>query len=187
MNSRSISMPVGIVVRKTPGVTKWAKWNWKVVGVLPGAGPADWSELRREGEAVEYHAGTLTLELYRTDTEAYLTGLSSKTPVLYVVMQNAGTNDDLGDIELHLITASPYESQDYADSGEDTVEPVQMPVSVIAWIADFVELHHEHEVFIKRKRGKKFDDPVEDGVGDNRIKQITDVYRAPRHKTEFVQ
>lgn len=187
MNSRSISMQVGVVVRRTPGVTKWAKWNWKVVGVLPGAGPADWQELRCEGDAVEYHAGTLTLELYRTDTEAYLTGLSCEPPVLYVVMQNAGTNDELGDIELHLITASPYDAQDYADSGEETVEPVPMPVSVIAWIADYIALHHEHEKFKKRKRGKKFDDTAEDGVGDKRIKQVTDVYRAPARKTEFVQ
>jgi hypothetical protein len=187
MNSRSISIPVGIVVRRTPGITKWAKWNWKVVGVLPGAGPADWAEMRRDGEAVEYHAGTLTLELFRTDTEAYLTELSTETPFLYVVMRNAGPNDELGDIELHLITASPYESQDYADSGEETVEPVPMPVSIIAWVAGFVEQHHEHEVFIKRKRDKKFNDPVEDGVGDKRIKQITDVYRAPSHKREFIQ
>lgn len=187
MNPRSISIPVGIVVRKTPGVTRWAKWNWKVVGVLPGAGPADWVEMRRDGDAVEYHAGTLALELYRTDTEAYLTGLSCETPVLYVVMQNAGTNDELGDIELHLISASPYDSQDYCDSGEETVEPVPMPVSIIAWIADFVGLHHQHEVFIKRKRDKKFNDNTEDGVGDRRIKQVTDVYRAPDHKTEFVQ
>ena len=58
------SMPVGIVVRRTPGVTRWAKWAWKVVAVLPGAGPANWRELRREGDAVEYHAATLTLDLW---------------------------------------------------------------------------------------------------------------------------
>ena len=64
------SMPVGIVVRRTPGVTRWAKWAWKVVAVLPGAPPANWRELRRDGEAVEYHAATLTLDLWSTDTEA---------------------------------------------------------------------------------------------------------------------
>ncbi len=186
MNSRSISMPVGIVVRKTPGITKWAKWHWKVVGVLPGAGPADWQELRREGDAVEYHAGTLPLELFRTDTEAYLTGLSTAMPSLYVVLQNIGSHDALDDIELLLVTASPYDAQDYADNGEDLVEAIPMPDAVIAWVSTFIETHHEDEVFIKRKRSKKFDDPVEDGVGDPRIKQATDVYRAPNQKTEFV-
>lgn len=188
MNSRSISMPVGVVVRKTPGVTKWAKWNWKAVAVLPGATHADWVEMRREGDAVEYHAGTLTLELFRTDTEAYLAGLSCEKPVLYVVMQNAGRTDELSDIDLLLITASPYEAQDYSDSGEEVVEPVLMPLGIVAWIRDFIEAHHEEEVFVKRQRDKKRTDLTEDGVGDPRIKQATDVYRAPTRKAgEIVQ
>jgi hypothetical protein len=180
-------MPVGVVVRKTPGVTKWAKWNWKAVAVLPGAGPANWHELRRDGDAVEYHAGTLELELYRTDTEAYLAGLTCNVPVLYVIMRNAGHDAELADIDLSLITASPYEAQDYADSGEELIERIPMPASVLAWVGDFVAKYHQQEVFIKRKRGPKFNSTPEDGVGDARIKQTTDVYRAPTHKTEVLQ
>ncbi len=187
MNSRSISMPIGIVVRRTPGVTKWAKWNWKAVAVLPGAGPADWEEMRREDDAVEYHAGTLPLELYRTDTEAYLAGLTCEVPSLFVVMRNAGNFDDLKDIDLLLITASPYDAQDYCDSGEEAVEAIPMPRSIMAWVSEFIHTHHEDEVFIKRVRDKKFNDTVEDGIGDERIKQTTDVYRAPARKTEFIQ
>lgn len=183
LSSRSVSMPVGVVVRKTPGVTKWAKWNWQAVAVLPGAAQADWLEMRREGDAIEYHAGTRTLELYRTDTDAYLSGLSCEVPMLYVVMRNAGTNDELGDVDLLLVTASPYEAQDYMDSGEEMVEPIPMPVPMIAWIADFIETHHEEEAFIKRKRDKKRTDLIEDGIGDHRIRQTTDVYRAPTRKT----
>jgi hypothetical protein len=181
-------MPIGVVVRKTPGVTKWAKWNWQAVAVLPGASQADWKEMRRENDAIEYHAGTLPLELFRSDTEAYLTGLSCEKPALYVVMRNAGSDDELSDIELVLITASPYEAQDYMDSGEEVVEPIPMPVGVIAWVADFIEAHHEDEVFIKRRRDKKRIDQSEDGIGDPRIKQTTDVYRAPGRKAgEFAQ
>ncbi len=183
MSSRSISMPVGVVVRKTPGVTRWAKWNWQAIAVLPGAAQADWAEMRREGDAVEYHAGTRALELYRTDTDAYLNGLSCETPMLYVVMRNAGTHDELGDVDLLLVTASPYEAQDYMDSGEEVVEPIPMPAAMIAWVAEFIEKHHEEEVFVKRKRDKKRTDLVEDGTGDHRIKQTTDVYRAPTRKT----
>ena len=187
MTARSISMPVGIVVRKTPGVTKWAKWNWKAVAVLPGAGPADWHELRRDGDAVEYHAGTLELELFCTDTEAYLAGLTCDVPMVYVIMGDAGHNAELEDIDLTLITASPYEAQDYADSGEELIERIPMPATIIAWVAEFVAKHHHQEAFIKRKRGAKFTECVEDGVGDPRIKQATDVYRAPSHKTGVLQ
>ena len=40
------------------------------------------------------------------------------------------------------ITASPYEAQDYADSGEEIVEKVPMPQGLLAWVAQFVEAHH---------------------------------------------
>ncbi len=68
-------------------MTRWARHLWKAVAVLPGAGKADWKELRRDEDAVEYHAATLPLELFRTDTEAYLHGLSAKVPAIYVVMR----------------------------------------------------------------------------------------------------
>ena len=86
-----------------------------------------------------------------------------------------------------LATASPYDGQDYAESGEEIVELVPMPDALIGWISDFIEKHHEDEVFIKRKRDKKRTDLVEDGIGDARISQLTDVYRAPtRAKSEAI-
>ncbi|MGC1504464.1 MAG: DUF3305 domain-containing protein [Sulfitobacter sp.] len=172
-------MPLGIVIRRVPGVTRWASHVWKAVAVLPGAGPAKWKELRRDGDAVEYHAATLPLELFRTDTEAYLHGLSAKMPAIYVVMRDTGGDHPL---DLVLATASPYEAQDYADTGEELVEKVPMPEGLIAWIRDYVEQHHEDEVFIKRRRDKSRVDRKEDGIGDARIRQTADVYRAPSSK-----
>ena len=173
------SMPVGIVVRRTPGVTRWAKWAWKVVAVLPGAGPANWRELRREGDAVEYHAATLTLDLWSTDTEAYQVALASKVPGVVVVLQHdAALGSDLPWKATH-ITASPYEGQDYMDSGEGLIEQVPMPLMLMKWVHDFVQEHHHDEPFIKRKRDKKRVDLVEDGKGDARIRQMADVFRAP--------
>ena len=176
---RSISMPLGIVVRRVPGVTRWVAHVWKAVAVLPGASDVNWKELRRDGDAVEYHAATLPLELFRTDTEAYLHGLSAKVPAIYVVMRE--TSDDRP-LDVVLATASPYEAQDYADTGEELVEKIPMPDGVIAWIRDFINLHHEDEVFIKRRRNKVRVDLKEDGIGDARIRQTADVYRAPSSK-----
>lgn len=172
-------MPLGIVIQRSPGVTRWAKHVWKATAVLPGAGEADWKELRREGETVVFHAATVTLELFRTDTEAYLHGLSAKVPSIYVVMRH-GTGDR--PLEITLATASPYEAQDYADTGEELVEKVPMPDGLIAWIRDFVERHHEDEVFVKRRRKNTRVDLKEDGIGDARIRQTSDVYRAPASK-----
>lgn len=173
-----IQMPLGVVVRKSPGVTRWARWNWIPVAVLPGAGPADWTELRREGEAVEFHAVTLPLVLYSADAEAYLANLSDQVPSIYVVMRD--DPDTPNPLSVELVTASPYEGQDYTDNGEDIVEKVPMPQGLIAWIRDFTLDHYETEEFIKRRRDKKRVDLVEDGRGDARIRQATDVYRTPR-------
>jgi hypothetical protein len=176
---QSVSIPLGVVIRRVPGVTRWAKHVWKAVAVLPGAGGADWKELRRDGDAVEFHAATLPLELYRTDTEAYLHGLSAQSPSIYVVMR---PGEDERPLEITLVTASPYEAQDYADTGEELVEKVPMPEGLVAWIRDYVEEHHEDEVFVKRRRDKKRIDLKEDGIGDARIRQTADVYRAPSTK-----
>ena len=180
------SLPLGIVLRKSPGVTRWAKWVWKAVAVLPGAAQENWKEMRREGEVVEYHAATVDLELYRTDTEAYLAGLSTNPPTIYVVMREATDPDAPQDIEVLLATASPYDAQDYSDAGEEIIERVQMPDGLIAWIHDFVQKHHQEEVFVKRKRDKQRIDLVQDGIGDARIHQTTDVYRAPVRKARVV-
>ncbi|MFT7595867.1 MAG: hypothetical protein ACI8R4_003199 [Paracoccaceae bacterium] len=173
-----IDMPLGVVIRKSPGVTRWAKWSWAAVAVLPGAGPANWVELRREGDAVEYHAATLPLILWATDAEAYLTNLADQVPSIYLVLRETDADDIPFDVAL--VTASPYEGQDYADTGEDIVEKIPMPEGLVAWVRDFAFAHHEHEEFIKRRRDKKRVDLREEGIGDARIRQTADVYRAPR-------
>ena len=179
MVQKSVSIPLGIVIRKAPGVTRWVDHVWKAVAVLPGAGPAHWKKLRCDGDVIEYHAATVPLELFRTDTEAYLHGLSTKIPAIYVVMRESEGADPL---DVVLTTASPYEAQDYADTGEELVEKVPMPEGLVAWIRDYVEQHHEDEVFIKRRRDKSRVDREENGIGDARIRQTADVYRAPSAK-----
>jgi len=187
MQPNHISMPLGIVIRKSPGVTRWATWNWDVVAVLPGSKNENWRELRRDGEVVEYHAATVDLELWRGETEAYLTGLSSRVPMIYVVLREARDAEAAQEIEVLMATVSPYEAQDYEESGEEIVGIVPMPSGVNAWIRSFIETHHEEEVFVKRKRNKKRVDEAETGIGDARINQLTDVYRAPsRSKNETI-
>jgi len=178
VTERTAELPVGVVIRKQPGVTRWAKWVWRPVAVLPGAGPADWRELRREGEAVEYHAATVTLEVHRADTEAYLVALSNDPPSVYVVLRPAEDPAAEHEVEVFTVTASSYEAQDYLDSGEEIVEPVPMPPSLIAWLSEFVGRHHKEQKFVKRRRNEVDLSRVEDGAGDARVRQ-EDVYRSP--------
>ena len=182
MTEKMISMPVGVVVRRTPGATRWAKYAWRAVAVLPGAGPAEWKEMRREGDAVEFHAGTAEMELWRTDTEAYLVAISNEPPSVYVIMRESEDPAAEHALELIGVTASPYEAQDHTDTGEEIVEPVPAPEGLVAWIREFVTRHHVEEQFVKRKRDKKRIDMVEDGRGDARIAQTADVFRSPASK-----
>ena len=184
MPEKTFILPLGIVLRKSPGVTRWAKWVWRAVAVIPGAGPANWREIRREGDVVQYHAATVPLELHRTDTEAYLTELSTKTPSIYVVMRESDAAES--GLEIVLATASPFDGQDYADNGEDIVELVPMPPALMALVRDWVEKHHKEEKFVKRRRDKNRTDLVEDGIGDARVRQVADVYRAPSGNRETV-
>lgn len=170
-------MPLGIVIRRTPGVTRWAKWSWKVAAVLPAAGPADWQLLREEAGASEFHAATLPLELHRAEAEAYMQGLTAEPPCVYVIMRDSDDADR--PLEVTLVTASPFEAQDYADNGEDLVERVPMPAGLVAWVREFTLSHFKEEEFKKRRRDKRTVGDAEDGIGDPRIAQMTDVYRSP--------
>ena len=176
------AMPVGIVLRRTPGVTRWAAHAWRAVAILPGARDADWAELRRDGDAVEYHAATLPLELHGAETEAYVHGLAARVPCVYVVMRSPGSEGR--PLDMVLITASPYEAQDYCDNGEDLVEKVPMTPGLAAWVQDFVEAFHKEEEFVKRRRDKKRVDLRQDGIGDPRVAKAADIYASPQLKRE---
>lgn len=175
------TIPLGVIVRRTPGVTRWAKYAWQVSAVMPGAGPADWKVLRTDGDATEFHAATRPLTLYTSDAEAYAHELQARVPSVYTVLRPA---EHSGDVPwtVALVTASPYEAQDYCDSAEELVEKVPMSPGLLAWVTEFVEDHYEEEAFVKRRRKNLDVDLVDDGIGDARIRQTSDVYRAPRRK-----
>ncbi|MEE4189674.1 MAG: DUF3305 domain-containing protein [Roseobacter sp.] len=168
-------------MRRLPGVTRWAKWSWKAVAVLPGAGDASWKLLRSQGDAAEFHAATLDLSLYQSDTEAYAHELGAREPSVYIVLR-AKADAGPANLTVEHVTASPYEAQDYCDSGEEIVEKVPMPAALLAWVGEYVQAHHVDEPFIKRRRNKQSVDRKDNGVGDDRISQATDVYRAPTLK-----
>lgn len=174
---KTAEIPVGVVIRKQPGVTRWARWVWRVVGVLPGAPPAEWRELRREGEAVEYHAATVSLEVHRTETEGYKVALSNEPPCLYVILRPALEAGSPEPLEVFAVTASAYDAELYLESGEEIVEAVPMPPSLIAWLSDFVARHHKEREFVKRKRAPAAArDTCDTGP---RVRQAGDVYARP--------
>lgn len=178
---KSRSLACGAVVSRRPGVTRWARWRWRVEAVLPGAGEAaadGRSAPAPEGAEARVLGGP-PLTLYRGETEAYRVALAAEPPSIWVVLrfaEDAGRDDWP---EIHAITASAYEAQDHTDAGDDIVEQVAAPPALVAWLQDFVDRHHVEEPFIKRRRDRARIDGAEDGIGDARVRQAADVYRAP--------
>ena len=174
---KTARLPLGVVMRRSPGVTRWAKVAWRAIAVLPGAAAADWRVLRSEGKVADFHAATLPLELHRADVEGYRVSLAMTPPSVFVVLRDDPATPS--GLRVHAVTASAYEAQDYTDSGEELVEPVAMPEGLVAFVQDFVRAHYVDTPFVKRRRDKARTDLTEDGIGDERIRQAADVYRVP--------
>ena len=149
-------IPLGIVVDRRDMDNPWQDCRWEPVAVIPGAGPlapdGPWTVLNQGDGWERYHAGTLPLELFAGETEAYKTNLSQDPPRLFVVLRSGEDQDSQHEIVPFLVTASAYEAQDYLDSGEDVVEPVVMPEAVVAFVQRYVDKHHVEQTFYKRKR-----------------------------------
>ena len=178
-SARMISMPVGIIVSRYPGVTRWASEIWKPSGLIPGADIAHWVELRSEGAVTQYHARTLSLTLYRSDVEAYRVALSMEIPSAFVILDEDETGESPGGWQVTDVTLSPYEAQDLLDSGFSLVEAVPIPPIIASWAQQFVDHHFVEEPFKKRKRDRLEVDHVDEGIGDPRVSQINDVYMSP--------
>ena len=157
---RQERLPLGVVVERRKIDNPWVDYAWKVVAVIAGAREldpkGDWTVLARGDDWVHFHAGTLPLELFRKETEGYRVNLSQTPPRLFIVLRSGDDLDCDHEIAPFLVTACPYEAQDYLDSGEELVEPVAMPDGVVAFIQAFVDQHHVDEPFKKRKR-KRYD------------------------------
>ncbi|MEL7149328.1 MAG: DUF3305 domain-containing protein [Pseudomonadota bacterium] len=174
-----LSIPMGVVLRRRPGVTRWAKWAWSAEAVLPHAGPGGFRVLREDGEVTDFHAATVPMDLHHTECEGYRTSLMMRPPSVFVILDKDENADNEHGVAVHTVTASSDLALDWQDSAEMIVEPVPMPEMLIGIVRDFCEAHFDDTPFVKRKRDKKHVDLVEDGIGDARIKQVADVYRSP--------
>lgn len=156
-------LPLGVVVERRKIDNPWQDYSWRPVAVIPGAAPSDpeaeWLELGQGDDWVDFHAGTLELELFRKETEAYRVNLSQDPPRVFVGLHHGADLESRHDVVPFLVTASPYEAQDYLDSGEEIVEAVTMPPAVVAFVQAFVDQHHVDEPFYKRKRKRHQDEP----------------------------
>jgi hypothetical protein len=150
-------MPISVVVERRTAEGPWLDDQWRPIGVLPNAAAGERGRLLAEGEGwAQFQGGMLDLELFRGETEGYLTNLSQNPPHVYVVLRRNDEGEGLA-FAPFLATVCPYEAMSYSEGNDDVVEGVAMPVEILAWLQDFVTRHHVDVPFQKRKNRRHED------------------------------
>ncbi|HEY0832486.1 MAG TPA: DUF3305 domain-containing protein [Azospirillum sp.] len=154
--NRTERVPLGIVLERRRSASPWQDFAWRPLSVIPGAAPLEGApRVLREGDGwTQFHAATVELELFRSDTEGYRLNLSQEPPRLWVALRH----DDAGVPVPFFVTACAHEAEIYQVSGNEMVETVPMPVEVLALVRDFVDQHHVDVPFEKRERKRHFPD-----------------------------
>jgi hypothetical protein len=160
--SNDAVMRVSVVIERRAAESQWSDFVWRPIGVLAHADAERGRQLASGDGWTQFHAGTLDLELFRGETEGYLTNLSQTPPVVFVVLRKNDEAATAQGEELEyvpfLATVCPYEAMGYDSGDDDIVEGVPMPPEVMAWVQEFVLHHHVDEPFKKRKNKRHQDD-----------------------------
>ena len=148
------AIAMGVILSRQEIDSPWADHIWKPVSVILDGPSGMHGKVREKGPGwVHFFADADPLELHRKDAPAYADGLNGED-ALWVVLEDEDDPAAQLPYKVHLVTASPYEAQDYLDSGETIVEAVPMPAMLRAYIKAFVARCPPEEKFIKRKQKK---------------------------------
>ncbi len=150
-------MPISVVVERRDSKNPWGGHLWRPLGVLPAVAAAESGKLLAHGEGwAQYQGGKLDIELFKRETEGYLTNLSQEPPVVFIVLRRNEGAEGL-EFEPFMATVCPYEAMNYNEDNDDVVEGVPMPPHILAWLREFVTVHHVEVPFVKRKNRRKDD------------------------------
>lgn len=151
--AREMRIPVGVIAERRKAVSQWAEDIWVPTAVFEGPSSARPGEIIRQDEKVTaYFMGFSEIYCHAKETDAYVHNFDSSVPAVYVVMRRDDEGEHPLPVFVHVVTVSPYEALDYADSAEEIVERVGMPIGIAKQVMDFTEAHHVEEEFHKRKR-----------------------------------
>ena len=145
-----VSIPVGVVVERHKATSPWIDYVWRLSSVLEGIpSAAPWTALGTAGDVTTFYAGTATVELHRTETANYLSNIDSGTPVLWVALRPTDVDPPF---EVGAVTADPAEGEALTEAGQDMVETVPMPATIVQAVEAFIVEHHVERPFFKRRR-----------------------------------
>ena len=192
--NKHILIAVKIIFEKILLNNKWQSHEWEIHDLVlmdiesgDGFPPINNVEIlplrnfhkqRTKNNLENYFVAEASIDLHRAEAEAYAENLQSSEPAIYIVLREGLYDDEIeelfvdNDIDVHLaeVSLSPYNIQDYEDSGEDIIKKVPLEGPIFELLEKFVEQHFKPEEFIKRKRDRaKIDENISRG-GDQRLK-----------------
>jgi hypothetical protein len=157
----TLRIPVSVVVERHRAESPWLDVIYRAVSVLPGVPAASpWTALHSTDDVTTFYAGEAVVELHRTETVHYRDNIASGKPSLWVVMRPESTAARLA---LLLVTADPAEGEALTGAGNDLVEAVPMPTSIIQTVAGFIAQYPPQETFYKRERDRSGSAPRDAG------------------------
>jgi hypothetical protein len=149
--------PVHIVMRRTPLVSRWADEKWAPWGIEIAGVPQDDLDIvaappvcfRDDAEMTLWRFAGFALELHRSEGEGYYLNVREDAPQVFVMWRR----DDRRTPPVYPVfaTVSYHEAARSMDGGE-TVDPVPMPIEILAWLDAYVAANYTPEVKGKRRR-----------------------------------
>lgn len=147
-----VRVPVGVVVERHKAKSAWLDYLWRPASVLMGIPAAEpWTPIGPEGDVTLFYVGEAAIELHRTETNNYRDNLASGTPLLWVILRPT-----VGERPLDLlgVTADPAEGEALTGAGNDLVDTIPMPATIIEIVEAFVAEHYVERSFFKRQRDR---------------------------------
>ncbi len=152
MTGAQARIPVGVVVERRKAQSPWIDFTWRPAAVLAGSPQAaPWTRLSGEGDDATFYAGSVEIELYRTETGNYRYNLATGEPLLWVALRPTSVDPPY---EVFGVTADPAEGEAWTEAGDDLIDAVPMPEPVRTLVEAFIAEHDVERPFIKRKRDR---------------------------------
>jgi hypothetical protein len=145
-----LRIPLGVVVERARADSPWIDFVWRGIGVLPDEPDmTPWTVIREHEGTTLFYAGSVLVDLYRSEAARYRDNLASGDPSVWIVLT---PSEGTWPYALSAVTADPAEGEAFTEAGANLVEAVPMPEVLREAIENFIAEHHVEMEFVKRER-----------------------------------
>lgn len=142
------SRRVAVVMQRRPIDNRWQSEVWEPLGILDGfEGEGGPRLLVEDAGAQQWLHPGFTLVLHRDEAEGYYLNVSSGSPRVFVLWR---MDEETGRGLPLDVTLSYDEGGRWLDAGH-SVDSVEMPAEIFAWLGAYVEANYRPEPKQRRK------------------------------------